>query len=342
MPLRSAFSRCFNTNAPFADSQAGDPDSAIAQGPVNAVHIDRRDSMVNESCIEGIRLLGAVAGASRRRATTVHYYEKRDMPSDAATLRRIEACSVLAIYPYHRQGPLPSGWQQDEATLHVLARQVRYFSEGNVKVQRGLIVDCKSGMTAMVFRHPRDRLYMLAFGGTTSGKAAMNTAWLRAMPGHNFSTTLRQNFANAGAALGMAAASYKQAAMLARALQQRLADDAGCRGYTLHLTGHSKGAGEAMYAALSADTPLRATVFAPAHLSTGLIARLRPENLARATELIESYSVLGDPVPALRGRMPGMPGVGVGHHFEGIPLKSAMHGHVYTDKHFAYYVNVHT
>jgi hypothetical protein len=341
MPLRSAFSRCFNKNVLFADNPADDPDSAIARGPAPAANFDHRDSMVNQSCLGGLLLLGAVMGGSRRRASAPRYYEKRDMPSDAATLRRIEACSILASYPYHRKGPLPSGWQQDEGALHALALDVRRTLGGNFKVQRGVIVDSRSGLTAMIFRHPGDRVYMLAFGGTTSGVSATGNAWVRAMPGRNFGTTMRQNFANASAALGVAATSYKQAAALASALQQRLALDPGRREFTLHLTGHSKGGGEAMYAALSAATPLRATVFAPAHLTTGLIAGLRPENLARATELIESYSVLGDPVPALRVWMPRMRGVGAGHHFHGIPFKSSLHRHVYTDKHVAYYVNAH-
>jgi hypothetical protein len=277
------------------------------------------------------------------RASAAQYYKKKDdMPSDPATLKRIEAYCVLATQPYYRQGPLPDGWCADQDILEPLATELQQKLGGNIKVYDGAIVDTPSGLTAMVFVNKEEKICMLSFGGTTSGKAAMRNIWDRVRPGHNFSTTMRQNFANVSAALGVTPTSYKQATTLARILQQWTERDSKTEkepnyaGFSLHLTGHSKGGGEAMYAALKADTPIPATVFSPAHLSSGLIADLPFQNLEHATELIESYSAQGDFVPALRPLFGS--GVGTECFFSPKPHKSGLDAHVHVDKHLTYYV----
>jgi hypothetical protein len=104
---------------------------------------------------------------------------------------------------------------------------------------------------------------------------------------------------------------------------QGLAD----KGHTVRLIGHSKGGGETTYASLMAKHPVEVDNFSPAHLSDGLVKKLPPQNLARAKELIRSFSPYGDPVAGLRGKLPGLHGVGVGYHFHGIAGSSAIDKH---------------
>jgi hypothetical protein len=275
---------------------------------------------------------------SPKRASRQQHYEKRAMPSDTATLARIQAYSTLAIYPYHRNpGLLPSGWHCDASIMRSLVQDLQATFPGKYDSCEDAIVDIRTGLTAVLFVHPVDRVYVLAFGGTTSGKAVSESSWLRFRRSNTSGILLRQSLANASAALGRAPGSYRQASALADALVTRMAKDPAHAGFALRLTGHSKGGGEAMYAALRGDTPIPATVFAPAHLTTGLIANLCPESVAKARDLIESYSAYGDPVPALRHLVPGMHGLGLAHHFRGMPGKGPIHLHAHTDLHLAHY-----
>ncbi len=121
--------------------------------------------------------------------------------------------------------------------------------------------------------------------------------------------------------------SYQQASDLVGKLQERMKSTPGLEGFSVRTVGHSKGGGEAMYAALKQSEPLRCTAFCPSHLSQGLIDRLPEGNVDKARDLVQSFSPFGDPVSALRGKLPDVPGVGVGVHFTGIEGRNMVHIH---------------
>jgi hypothetical protein len=337
MPFPSTLQPPSEPNVPL--HKAPKPKFCLAPQRVLRAALNRGHAIACSWRSRNSSALVAAASVNSQHARAARYYEKREMPTDAVSLERILDYSALATHLYYQNESLPHGWRLDEATLHALAGDLPQALAGNFNVRNCDIVDFKSGLTARVFLHPVERICVLGFGGTTSGTAAVKQASPGAAPGGNFKMTMHQWRANANAALGITPVSYKQAALLAQALQRLLALDARYEGYTLRLTGHSKGGGEAMYAALKADTPMHATVFSPAHLSAGLIAELPLVNLERAPELIESYTVRGDPIPALRGRLPGMEGLGSGYRINGIPGKSALHRHSYAHRHFKYHMS---
>lgn len=264
---------------------------------------------------------------SQTPKTKAAHYETRDMPTDTQSLARLRDDALLASYPYHRdQMALPSGW----VPAGELANQVRgqmNLKNGGVDARPGAIVDRDSGLTAVLLRGHKTKEVVVVLGGTTAGKKVGATLAERSRPGRNFMSTLSQWGANLYAGLGGTPKSYRQADELLAAVQRRLATDPALAGHTVRVVGHSKGGGEAMYAALKASTPVPVTAFCPAHLSDRLIKQLPADNLARAKDLVRSVSPIGDPVAGMRGLLPGMNGLGVGHHFAGIPGRSAMHLH---------------
>lgn len=259
------------------------------------------------------------------------------MPTDAVSVTRLMQDARLASFPYARRAEaLPEGWSTRE-DLAAPMRQALGLKSAGVEQGQGVIVDRGSGLTAVLLHRPDSRELVVAFGGTTAGKKVGETIAARVKPGRNFRSTLSQWGANIFAGLGGTPRSYKQASTLLSQLQQRMRSDPTLAGLTLRVVGHSKGAGEAMFAALGAKAPVPVTAFCPAHLSEGLIKQLPACNLARAKELVASYSPYGDPVAAMRGKLPRMPGVGAGYHFDGIPKQGAMHRHDRFHEHVAHW-----
>ncbi|WP_431053073.1 hypothetical protein [Roseateles sp. L2-2] len=249
------------------------------------------------------------------------------MPTDPISLARLRSDALLASYPYHRdQKALTDGWVLADDTAASLREQMGLKNAG-VQAGSGAIVDRDSGLAAVLFHNRGQRELVLSFGGTTAGKKTGSTLSERSRPGRNFMSTLSQWGANLYAGLGGTPKSYRQARTLLATVQELAAGNPAFQGFTVRVVGHSKGGGEAMYAALSAGTPVPVTAFCPAHLSDRLVKQLPPGNLARAKDLVQSFSPTGDPVAGLRGLLPGLHGVGVGYHFDGIAGSSAMNLH---------------
>lgn len=239
------------------------------------------------------------------------------MTRDLTKLQAVRDYCVMAVYPYNRS-ELPDGWRVDGDRMQSLASAIG----ATVAIKEGagpVLWEPRSAMAAVVMRNEEKKEIVLAFGGTTAGESAHPTPFGRMMPGSNFASTMRQWRANFRAALGYCPGSYRDAAKVTLALQEQLGSDKSLEGYTLHLTGHSKGGGEAMFAALSAGANVGATVISPAHLHRRLLAELPSEALEHAHERIASYSPYGDPVPALRSPALDIVGIGTGYHFRGVP-----------------------
>jgi hypothetical protein len=269
--------------------------------------------------------------------TRAAHYEKRAMPTDSQSLGRLRCDAQLASFPYKRDPEsLPTGWSP-QVDLADRLRDGIGLKLAGVERGAGAIIDRDSGLTAVVLHNRETREVVLAFGGTSSGKKVKGALAERSGPKGNFMSTLSQWGANFHAGIGGTPKSYRQGADLLASMQDRLLSDPALAGHTVRVVGHSKGGGEAMYAALKTATPVPVTAFCPAHLSDGLIKQLPQGNLARAKELIQTYSPYGDPVAGMRGKLPGVPGVGVGHHFDGIPGSGAASLHSQFRKHVLHY-----
>jgi hypothetical protein len=155
-------------------------------------------------------------------------------------------------------------------------------------------------------------------------------------------TSLSQWKTNFSAGVGKEPVSYMQAVMIVDTVQD--ATDIGKNGpfsgYTVRTVGHSKGGGEAAYAALNRQVPLQSTGFCSAHLSQGLIDRINetnPNNLNSAPALVQTFSPFKDPVSGLRNLLPNLPGVGTGYHFNGDETESLITFHAKVDMHFSFF-----
>jgi hypothetical protein len=111
---------------------------------------------------------------------------------------------------------------------------------------------------------------------------------------------------NLNAGLGNLPRSYELAAQVLAAVDGLMDKQPWC-GHTLRTVGHSKGGGEATYAALVQEVPVKAEVFAPSHLSAGLIERLPATAPGARPASRAAYSVDTDLVPDA----PFVPGLGI-------------------------------
>ncbi len=154
-------------------------------------------------------------------------------------------------------------------------------------------------------------------------------------------TTLSQWDANLRASLGLIPKSYKQASKIVQKMKSVVDEkDGEHAGFKIRVLGHSKGGGEAIYAAAKQrdkSHQITATALCPSHLSQGLMSDLPDDNLAEAKSYITSYSPVGDPVSALRGKLPQIPGLGMGYHFDGIEGSSPTHLHDQFLAHVTYF-----
>jgi hypothetical protein len=262
-------------------------------------------------------------------------YRKEPPPQDPAARAAILSDARLSNFAYTRDaGALPEGWTTGAAheglktVMSDVAAQMGLHgpAEGDTRAygaEFGTFVDAKSGLTVSVLHNAEANEVVLSFGGTTSGKATGDDLFARSKPGNNFLSTVKQWGANLLAGLGVVPTSYKQAAQFTQGILAMLPQAGLPEGTQLRTIGHSKGGGEAMFAALSQAQPLTCTAFCPSHLQKGLIDRLPPDNVARAPELVTSISPYGDPVSALRGTVPFIDGLGTGIHFQS-PLDGNM------------------
>lgn len=262
-------------------------------------------------------------------------YRKEPPPQDPARRAAILSDARLSNFAYTRDtGALPQGWTTGAAheglktvMSNVAANMGLHGpADGDTRAYGadfGTFVDAKSGLTVSVLHNPDANEVVLSFGGTTSGKATGDDLFARSKPGNNFMSTVRQWGANLLAGLGVVPKSYKQAAQFTQGILAMLPQAGLPDGTQVRTIGHSKGGGEAMFAALSQEKPLSCTAFCPSHLQQGLIDRLPADNVARAPELVTSISPYGDPVSALRGTMPFISGLGTGIHFQS-PLNGNM------------------
>ena len=158
----------------------------------------------------------------------------------------LKADAALANFPYTHtlDAATANKWSPDinsEALTPIkLAFSKFEGAEEIPKIKNGLITN--RGLTAFLFVNDEEKEVRLVFGGTTSGKKP-GTFVARNI--NNAVATMKQWLSNARNAFGLVTKSYEQAAQLAENIHSELPPE-----YSLSVSGHSKGGGEASYAAL--------------------------------------------------------------------------------------------
>ncbi|NRF72167.1 hypothetical protein HLB44_34805 [Aquincola sp. S2] len=278
------------------------------------------------------------AASSVPSETTPVRYEKAAMPTDAATLGKIKCNAQLSAFPYDREpDSLPDGWAPSSDLSDKIAAAANIVQADNVQNPYGTIVDAQSGLVASVLVNAKQNEVVISFGGTSSGPEVRAGEPLKRGLA-NLWPMSKQWVTNVSAGFGNEEASYRQA----RELVGKAVELAG-ENVTVRTAGHSKGGGEAMYAALAQTPPLNADVFSPSHLSSGLISRLPKANVDTASKGVRAYSVSKDLVPKIRSVLPwGAAGVGRDHFFPADPTKghgmSPYNVHVWFTEHLDSYI----
>ncbi|WP_277206558.1 lipase family protein [Vibrio misgurnus] len=224
-------------------------------------------------------------------------------PTDHNAKKEIQCSATLASFAYHQDldrlhSATDQQWSLDKPLVAELAKEVGL----KVYPAKGMIIDSKSGLVGFIFHNHQAKELRLVFGGTSSGKA---TGSLMQRSISNFKVTIHQWGANAKNAItGKTPDSYTQAQLIAETLT-RMMSNGDYKDYSLSLSGHSKGAGEAAYATAMISTPenpVKAECFCSAELGSSMLQDIH----ARFTDLkqakqavsgIQHYKIQGDPVP---------------------------------------------
>ncbi|QIL85690.1 hypothetical protein G7083_07365 [Vibrio sp. HDW18] len=224
-------------------------------------------------------------------------------PTDHNTKKEIQCSAMLASFAYHQDldrlhSATDQQWSLDKPLITELAKEVGL----KVYPAKGMIIDSQSGLVGFVFHNHQAKELRLVFGGTSSGKA---TGSLMYRSISNFKVTMHQWGANAKNAItGKTPDSYAQAQLIAETLT-RMISSGDYKDYRLSLSGHSKGAGEAAYAAAMISTPenpVKAECFCSAELGSSMLQDIHarfadPKQAKQAVSEIQHYKIQGDPVP---------------------------------------------
>ena len=226
-----------------------------------------------------------------------------------ADKRQLAVDAELAAYPYHRSfhrildaahGQSIGYWQIADD----LAEAAGEAASLEVDKKQAFIFDRDSGLTAYILVNRVQQEVRLIFGGTSSGETTGN---LNIRSVFNSAFTFRQWVANAQNTLRFERpASYLEAKELAEELIFFLDFLNEYRDYRLVLSGHSKGGGEATYAALCQQSPVKAVCFASAELGDKLLDDIPPEHRVAASHFITHYLIEGDLVPRVGTLLPGL------------------------------------
>ncbi|ENM3803754.1 DUF2974 domain-containing protein [Vibrio cholerae] len=184
--------------------------------------------------------------------------------------------SKLAAFPYIGKvndkdwfmAKAPLGMTKDNQCLtpQYLSSELsnKHTTEGFRLSDNGNIVCSESGLTASVGINYKEKTVAVVFGGTTSGESNSSSLMKRVWKNRNF--VAQQSKANLCNALTChTPKSYSQASQIVKDLAEIIPKD-----YRIVTVGHSKGAAEAEYAAISnflSDRPIEAYCFSSAKLN---------------------------------------------------------------------------
>ena len=237
--------------------------------------------------------------------------------------RRLAVDAALASWPYHRdRKKLEMIAALSGAKLHwCLAEQLAGELADSQKMtfveHCAMLIDKHSGLVAYLFHNRARKEVRLVFGGTTSGDQVGSLMKRKVF---NVRISMRQWFANYKNALfGGIPQSYRQAVELTANLQKLMQQDSAYRDYVLTTSGHSKGGGEAAYAALMShkkDKRLSAICFGSAELGDGLRQAILTHfhydasQVQCAAKEIRHYIIQGDIIPYVGKCLSGLSLIG--------------------------------
>jgi hypothetical protein len=328
-----------NFESPAGGEDAADEPAAPKE---NAAHTDKGKAANNttyeekiiQKCLEVIDALTPLCIAADRPVSTEdsvfdHYFQINDaLPlGDRLEGMLVHAALAQTVYANDLSGnfgeaaPLlsktwPDSWDSMALPDH-FHQLLKDICPSLQKLEDGRFIDPDSGLVMQVFENQTTKQATIAFGGTSAGaskgslvRRLLQNPWMTARQ-------WRANLCNAtGISIfgGAPPDSYMRAASVAGLLNQYLKTNRG-EGWTLSLTGHSKGAAEAQYAALSNQLP--AVCFGTPHLGRRVLETLSREELEAGSHNIQHYFVKGDLSPRVGnmvapvlGRMQGHVGCG--------------------------------
>lgn len=253
----------------------------------------------------------SIADLTHQLAASVHRSHGAP-PTERGAIRAIVISAAIAHYPYSRDleainqcactlyGGKTGEWQQDPVlSEYAFTALMDLYPTLSLNDGTGLIHDKQSGLTAYILVNMMEKEIRVVFGGSSSGQW---TGDLTRRCLYNAWTSLRQWQANLqNAFFNKIPTSYKQAAHLTRAVIAYTHKASNpYQGYRIITSGHSKGGGEATFAALKQDPMLTAYCFGSAELGAGLLASTQksPAQLNEAD--ITHYNIAGDIIPNMR------------------------------------------
>ncbi len=252
----------------------------------------------------------------RKSDTEGRYWKLVQLPTSPEARRQIAIDSALAQLPYdmdwsrvdtaekiHRNPHVSEEQKQDtdyvladikylKAFLSAAKKEKEKASENdlfkNIHItNQGMLVDPKTGLTAMLIKNKLNKGMTLVFGGTTSGVRTKaykeNDGEVRVQYFNPFKAQVLADIKNL---FGMSRPKiYMQAAEIAIQLKKEL-------GNSLNICGHSLGGGLAIFACAKAD--LKGQAFSTAALGKKTLAQLTQKEKLRAKEQVDNYLIAGD------------------------------------------------
>ncbi|NGZ13677.1 hypothetical protein HGG78_07960 [Vibrio aestuarianus] len=268
--------------------------------------------------------LAGLAGSSKLQGAKLNLclMEKVNAPQDSNHKKDIRQSAALANYPYQQdlaalRRATDGLWELDLLGNHSDCKKVVEGLDLKISPLTGMFSDSKSGLVGFIFFNHTSKELRVVFGGTSSGE---KTGGLKERTMGNLTTTARQWQANAkNAILGEKPASYQQAKCLATEIVTAMKGEK-YKDYSLSFSGHSKGGGEAAYAAAMVSTPenpVKAECFSSAQFSHSILTEVNselapygPEQAKKAVSGIKHYKIQGDVVPNMHRVRPTLSHIG--------------------------------
>lgn len=236
--------------------------------------------------------------------------DQQGLPATPEEKQQLLIDAELAAYPYHRSLNRINqiSRQTNNNDFWVVASELTLAAaqskDVSANINKGFIYNKNVGLTAYILKNNQRKEIRLIFGGTTSGKVAgdLNTRYMA-----NSEFALNQWLANADNLLQTSRPeSYLLARDLAAKLYFSLVSRKDYQGFQPILSGHSKGGGEATYAALAHTPPFIAICFSSAELGELLVTDIPEDNRENAACYVTHINIQGDWVPKASAVIPGL------------------------------------
>lgn len=229
-------------------------------------------------------------------------------PQHQSNITTFQQYSKLAAFPYTGEvnekdwfmAKAQPGMTKDNPCLtpQFLSSELstKHKKEGFRLSANGNIVCSESGLTASVGINYKEKTVAVVFGGTTSGESNSSSLMTRAWKNRSF--VAQQSKANLCNALTRhTPKSYSQASQMVKELAEIIPKD-----YRIVTVGHSKGAAEAEYAAISnfsPGRPIEAYCFSSAKLNQGSYEKAMSNKAPQVADHIHHCFVKGDWIPRM-------------------------------------------